>query len=277
MLALIALCHGCFAPDVSSRVAPASVSGIERMHGIDPRLSTGSSPDSHGYRELRALGVDIVLSVDGPPPPVDLIRELGMRSIHLPIGYDGVPPDVLRSLVRLAEEAPDSNLYVHCHQGRHRGPTVAAILLRLRGSGSVEDASAILSVCGTSPEYVGLWASAEGFVVPEGDCRKAPLPERVEPDPLVLQMDRIQKLRDSLDDFASKAGSRSNILLLKDAFVELQRLHRPATAVELQSWDTDIDLTIKLLESLRAAPSFDSGDLARIDARCDSCHAATRH
>ena len=70
-------------------------------------------------------------------------------------------------------------------------------LHRLRDGGSAEKASAILSACGTASGYEGLWGSVEHLVIPEGTWRNAPLPESVEPESLVLQMDRIQQqLRD---------------------------------------------------------------------------------
>ena len=277
-IALLAVSYGCAAPEPPARVAPAAVSGITRVHQVDAQLLTGSSPDDQGYRQLRALGVDVVLSVDGPEPPVEIIRSLGMRSIHLPIGYDGVPLAVTRSLARLAQESPQATLYVHCHQGMHRGPAVAAILLRLRGAGSAEDASAILSACGTSPEYVGLWTSVEDFTAPQGSCADAPLPELVQPDPLVRHMDRIQELRDRLDDSSlGRLDAASNVLLLKDAFVELQRLHQPSSTARAERWNHDIQLTIELLDSMRSMPFPGLRQLARIDARCDSCHAASRH
>lgn len=273
----LASCHRVSSESGPDLVAPASVAGIERMHSINAQLTTGSSPDSDGYRALQALGVDVVVSVDGPPPPVDLIDSLGMRSIHLPVGYGEIPSHVMRSLVRLSDEAAESHLYVHCHKGRHRGPAVAAILLTVRDGGSIDQAMSVLSACGTSPEYVGLWASVEKPNIPEGACSDAALPALVEPDSLIRQMDLIQEVRDRLDDTASIKDARSNLLLLKEAFIELERLHVPAWSVERPNWNSDIRATIDLVESLRVAPVFDAGALGLIDARCDSCHAASRH
>lgn len=276
LVTLLSACQGGTLPESSEGPVPTSLDGIERLHEVNDRLLTGSSPDQAGYRELQGMGVEIVLSVDGPMPPVELIRELGMRSVHLPIGYDGVPTEVIRSLVRLADEAPESTIYVHCHQGRHRGPAVAAMLLRLREQGSVEEGLAVLSACGTAPDYTGLWRSVEAFEVPEGLCRDASLPESVEPASLVRQMIVIQNLRDRLDSSGTTRVTEDvTLLLLRDAFVELNRLHQPPSSKTAGAWQEQLVTTVDLLESLRDGASFGARERALIDTRCDACHAAS--
>ena len=276
LLTILSACGTRTPQESSEDPVSTSIDGIERVHVVTDRLLTGSSPDEAGYRELQDMGVEIVLSVDGPMPPVELIRELGMRSVHLPIGYDGVPPEVIRSLARLANEAPESTVYVHCHQGRHRGPTVAAMLLRLREQGSVEEGVAVLSDCGTDPGYPGLWKSVEAFEVPEGLCRDASLPESVEPASLVRQMIEIQNLRDRLDSTGTtRVEDDVTLLLLRDAFVELKRLHQPPSSKIAGAWERELVGTIDLLESLRGGASFGARERALIDTRCDACHAAS--
>ncbi|HAW95102.1 MAG TPA: hypothetical protein DCX60_02395 [Phycisphaerales bacterium] len=276
LVCLLTACHTPVGPETSERTGPSSIDGIERVHEVNPRLLTGSSPDAIGYRSLQTLGVEVVLSVDGPMPPVDLIHGLGMQSIHLPIGYDGVPPEAMRSLVRLAREKPVETLYVHCHQGRHRGPAVAAILSQIRGQGSAEDGTAVLVACGTDPDYEGLWEAVEEVVIPTGSWQDAPLPASVEPASLVRQMVTIQALRDRLDSTeASSAENASILLLLQDAFVELKRRRDSVAPSRLDDWNDHLDRTITLLESLRSRPSFDASQRALIDTRCDACHTAS--
>ena len=276
LVCLLSACHTPVGPKTSEREGPSTVDGIERVHEVNDGLLTGSSPDATGYRSLQALGVDVVLSVDGPMPPVDLIESLGMQSIHLPIGYDGVPPEVMRSLVRLASETPGETLYVHCHQGRHRGPAVAAILSQIRDRGSAEDGAAILVACGTDPGYEGLWEAVEEVVIPTGSWQDAPLPASVEPPSLVREMVTIQKLRDRLDSTGTSAvENASTLLLLEDVFVELKRGRNHVPPSRLDDWNDHLDRTITLLESLRSRPSFDASHRALIDTRCDACHTAS--
>ena len=276
LLTILSACETRTPQESSEDPVSTSIDGIERVHVVTDRLLTGSSPDEAGYRELQDMGVEIVLSVDGPMPPVELIRELGMRSVHLPIGYDGVPTEVIRSLARLANEAPESTVYVHCHQGRHRGPTVAAMLLRLREQGSVEEGVAVLSDCGTDPGYPGLWKSVETFEAPEGLCRDASLPESVEPASLVRQMIEIQNLRDRLDSTGTtRVEDDSTLLLMKDAFVELKRLHQSPSSKIAGAWESQLIGTIDLLESLRGGASFGAWERDLIDTRCDACHAVS--
>ncbi len=113
------LLWGCVHEPPTGVTVSLAAPGIERVYKIDTNLLTGSSPDTEGLHSLHELGVSVVVCVDGPRPNVDLIRELGMRSVHLPIGYDEVPESTLRSLVKLTQEHPET-IYVHCHQGQHR-------------------------------------------------------------------------------------------------------------------------------------------------------------
>ena len=46
------------------------------------------------------LGVKTVISVDGAKPDVDLAKKHGMRYVHLPHGYDGVPDDRAKELAK---------------------------------------------------------------------------------------------------------------------------------------------------------------------------------
>ena len=68
------------------------IRGIENTFRLSPRLYSGGDP--HGTEALTALkelGVRTIISVDGAHPDVELARKYGLRYVHLPHGYDGIP------------------------------------------------------------------------------------------------------------------------------------------------------------------------------------------
>ncbi len=66
--------------------------GLHNVHRVSERLFSGSSPEGdEGFRSVRDLGIRTIITVDGAKPDVDRARRHGLRYVHLPIGYDGVP------------------------------------------------------------------------------------------------------------------------------------------------------------------------------------------
>ena len=199
LVTLLSACQSRTLPESSEGPVSTSIDGIERVHEVTDRLLTGSSPDEAGYRELQGMGVEIVLSVDGPMPPVELIRELGMRSVHLPIGYDGVPTEVIRSLVRLANEAPESkSTCTVTREGIEDPPwlrcfSVFASRVRSRRASRSSPPAEPL------PATRDSGGPSRRSRFPKAPVADASLPESVAPASLVRQMVEIQNLRDRLD------------------------------------------------------------------------------
>ena len=272
-LSALHLLGGCVHEPPTRATVSVAAPGIERVYKIDTNLLTGSSPDTEGLHSLHELGVSVVVCVDGPRPNVDLIRELGMRSVHLPIGYDEVPESTLRSLVKLTQEHPET-IYVHCHQGQHRGPAVAAVIQRIRKEWNTEQSREILSACGTSKDYPGLW-KATATPLPEfTECSQAQLPEAVQPKGLTELMLTIQDQRDSLDSMGNNyADITATLLVVEESFRELQRGYHTQDTENSKSWNSEIEHMITTLQEMREAPGGHT-DFARIDARCTSCHRA---
>ena len=66
--------------------------GIENAFRLSPRLYSGGEPQGEGaFKALKALGVKTIISVDGARPDVETARKFGIRYVHLPVGYHGVP------------------------------------------------------------------------------------------------------------------------------------------------------------------------------------------
>jgi protein tyrosine phosphatase (PTP) superfamily phosphohydrolase (DUF442 family) len=187
------------------------IHGIENTFRLSPRLYSGGDP--HGVEALAALkrlGVKTIISVDGATPDVDTARRLGLRYVHLPVGYDGVPREQAVKLVQALRTLPGP-VYVHCHHGRHRGPAAVAVCGIATEGWSNETALAWMKEAGTTPDYRGLYASARGFVPPTADEMERvskELPERAKLPALVEMMVQVDERWDRMKS-VEKAGFKA--------------------------------------------------------------------
>lgn len=131
---------------------------VFRLH--DRVLSGGQPEGDKGFATLRRLGVKTVLSVDGAKPDVGLAKKHGLRYVHLPHGYDGVPDDRARELAKAVREL-EGPVYIHCHHGKHRSPAAATVACVAAGFLAPHHAVAVLEAAGTSKSYRGLYESAQ--------------------------------------------------------------------------------------------------------------------
>jgi protein tyrosine phosphatase (PTP) superfamily phosphohydrolase (DUF442 family) len=158
---------------------PISSTHVHNLFQATTNVFSGNSPDSDAaFREIAKLGVKTIISVDGGKPDVDLARKHGMRYIHLPIGYDGVPANRVTELVKAAQSS-QGPLYVHCHHGKHRGPAAVAVICEATAGWTTNQAVAWLKEAGTAADYSGLYRSAMEFRLPEAAAlaRITELPE----------------------------------------------------------------------------------------------------
>jgi protein tyrosine phosphatase (PTP) superfamily phosphohydrolase (DUF442 family) len=126
--------------------------GIENAFRLSPRLYSGGEPQGEGaFKALKALGVKTIISVDGARPDVETARKFGIRYVHLPVGYHGVPREQAVRLVQVTKTLP-SPVFIHCHHGKHRGPTAAAVCGIATEGWSKEEAVKWMKQAGTSPE-----------------------------------------------------------------------------------------------------------------------------
>ncbi len=192
------------ADDPATEAPPERVdaAGVENLFRLAPNLYSGGEPQgAEGLESLRRLGVRTILSVDGATPDVEGARRLGMRYVHLPIGYDGIPRDQAIRIVEAVRTLPGP-VFVHCHHGKHRGPAAAA-LCGLDGSGWSRDrAIDWMKAAGTSTDYAGLFSSVAQFSPPtpaeRSAAASAPFPERATVPALVDTMVQIDATWDRL-------------------------------------------------------------------------------
>jgi len=187
--------------------SPLPSTHVHNLFRATTNVFSGNSPDSEAaFEEIKALGVKTIISVDGGKPDVETARKFGLRYIHLPIGYDGVPTNRVIELIKAAESA-DGPLYVHCHHGLHRGPAAVAVICEGTAGWTTNKAVEWLKQAGTAADYTGLYRSALEFRRPtEAELSRVPaLPEVARTSSLVESMVLIDAEFDRLKA-AQKSG-----------------------------------------------------------------------
>lgn len=288
------------------RIADARLPNAVRLH---EKVVSGGMPDEASFQALKELGVATIISVDGDQPDVEMAHRFGMRYVHLPHGYDGIPEERARELAKAVRDL-DGPIYIHCHHGRHRSPAAAAVACV--SAGLIEPIAAldVLRMAGASENYRGLYDSAAAARRLDDallDALEVEFQESVQVPPLAEAMVGVEHAHDDVLAIAA-AGWRSppahpdldpahEALLLREHFTELLRtdevLARPA---EFQQLLRESETAARELEDvLRAwladpataaeAPGAPSGatppevlgkSLETITRHCRSCHQKFR-
>ncbi len=187
---------------------PDDVPGIENVFRLSRRLYSGGEPRGDAdMAALKRMAIRTIISVDGSIPDVEAARKAGIRYVHLPIGYDGVPREQAIRIVRAIETQPGP-VFIHCHHGKHRGPAVAAICGMATERWTVEQAVDWMKQAGASSDYRGLYESARSFTPLTDEERKRVGDEFPERSPVPALVDLMVKLDGSWDRLkaARKAG-----------------------------------------------------------------------
>lgn len=262
-----------------------------RLHN---RVISGGLPEGDaGFGELRDLGIKTIISVDGAKPDVAAAEKYGLRYVHLPHGYDGIPKQRAKELAKAVRELP-APIYIHCHHGHHRSPAAAAVACVGAGLIAPADAAQVLQVAGTSEQYRGLFQSAESAraldqaLLAELACE---FPATAKLPPLAEAMVTVEQTHDHLKSL-QRAGwqappdqpalvAEHEALLLREHFTELLRTsevqHRPEPFRRLMQEGEE--LARKLEAALRDQPEDGAAatkHLARINENCVSCHQKFR-
>lgn len=144
---------------------PADIAGVDNLRAVDEKVWRGDAPSRDGYRGLAAAGVTTVVDLRAERyirPPLDLLRELGVTRVALPI-RDGQTPT--REQVERFREVVASSpglVYVHCGAGVGRTGSMAGAYLVATGEQTPSQALARnLSVGPPSLEQIWYVASSD--------------------------------------------------------------------------------------------------------------------
>ena len=267
----------------------AETSKLQNLIQISDRIFSGGEPKGErAFAELVRLGVRTIVSVDGLRPDVDAAHAQGLRYVHIPIGYDGIPADAGKSLARLVRDV-DGRIYIHCHHGKHRGPAAAAIACVAAGTADGPAALQILKHAGTSREYIGLWNDVANFRPPAADERLPELKEVAQVESLPEAMARIDRAADQLTSFhevgwqvrpSDPDVSASQVaVLLEEGFRESVRTLTGGDEGQLHRQLSESSQTAARLRDALQRRNFTRASriFEGIQRRCQACHKAYRN
>ncbi len=279
---------------------PIPKDGLHNVYRITDKLFSGSSPEGdEGFRSLKELGVRTVITVDGSRPDVERARKFGLRYVHIPFGYDGIPREQILRLAKAVRDLPGP-VYIHCHHGQHRGPAAAAAVhLCLDQTCTAEQAIAEMKRAGTDPHYTGLYAVPKSLTRPtkeELDRVPADFPEIAKVPDLAQLMVEVDSRWDNLK-LIRAAGWKTptghadldpphEALQLVEQFREAGRLaQEQKRSEEFRRWLSAAEGKAKALEgALRVAKGIPQVDRSaaeaafrKTEAACAQCHAKYRN
>ena len=183
--------------------SPTTFDGVNQVVAYSPWLFSGSKPVGiPGFKSLASLQVHTIICVDGNPPELDIPKHLGIKTYHIPIKYGRLTETQVVDLVAAVEIGKSrGNTFVHCHHGKHRSATVAAVALIALGEATHAEMAKRMFVSETSENYTGLWQSVEEAVVLEKSSylqKQKNLTNCVLPVGITEQMIAIESALDSL-------------------------------------------------------------------------------
>jgi protein tyrosine phosphatase (PTP) superfamily phosphohydrolase (DUF442 family) len=204
---------------------------------VAPGVYSGGLPESsESFDELKKLGIKTVLSVDGAKPNVDAADNVGLRYVHIPHGYDGIPTPTVERLAKAISELPGP-IYIHCHHGKHRSPAAAAAACKAQGMIDQFQAEAVLKLAGTNRNYKGLYQAVKDTELISTDRLAVVSSEFPSVAPIAPLVDAMVHLEETFTHLQQLSESDWNVaklnsptdypnesLLLREHFEEMLRL-----------------------------------------------------
>ncbi len=274
------------------KLDPATTPHLYNLLRLTATMYSGSEPDGdEGFAELVRLGVKTIVSVDGARPNIEAAKKFGLRYIHIPFGYNGIPAEAGAALAHVVREAEASGdtLYFHCHHGNHRGPAGAAVACIAAGVADNAAAEKILEAAGTSRDYPGLWRDVAAYTPPPADAKLPELVEVAKVGSLATAMAGVDRAVDNLK-LTQAAGWKApsdhpdlvpdqEALQVKEAFHEVGRTLVAGRDQQFIAWLHEAEARAERLESQLKAGDTAAAKQGMLDlqAACNQCHAKYRN
>jgi protein tyrosine phosphatase (PTP) superfamily phosphohydrolase (DUF442 family)/cytochrome c556 len=290
MLFVLVVC-GCSSSAPTSRIlkpTPVDSQGLHNVFRVNDQLYSGSSPEGEtGFKDLQNLGIKTIISVDGAHPEVELAKKHGLNYVHLPVNYDGISQQKAWLIAKAVRDLPGP-IYLHCHHGRHRGPTAAAVArLCLEPTYTVEEAESWLKTAGIDPKYRGLTSLPKVLVRPtreQLDLLPNDFPSIATVSSLTKRMVQIDLYWDALkaarkSDWAQADDAAHTALQLYEQYRELNRLPTRKEPKFLEEMNEAEQAAKALEEALRQRPLSGEKTKAAFEksqALCHRCHSTFR-
>lgn len=281
--------HGTESSEPPEKIAAEHLPNAYRLH---ERVISGGMPEGEAaFRELHGLGVQTVISVDGAQPDLKLAAKYGLRYVHLPHGYDGIPAVRATELTKAVRDLPGP-VYIHCHHGKHRSPAAAVVACVSAGLVEPESAMIVLRTAGTGEHYRGLYESAiSARRIDDSalDALVVEFPESARLPAIAEAMIPVEHAHDHLKQFAANEwkmltdqpnlDAAHEALLLREQFTEMLRL--PDVAEQPEEFRRLVRASAAAAEALESHVRAERGteavkSLELVTQNCTACHRAYR-
>lgn len=149
---------------------PAEVAAIRNFAVVDATLWRGGAPSEADYRALASAGVTTVVDLraeHGLHIPENLLAELGITRVSIPIRDGQTPTTDQVGRFLDAVDASEGSVYLHCGAGVGRTGTMAAAYSVSRGGDGVDAMRANLAVGPPSLEQLAFAASLDSNESPQ--------------------------------------------------------------------------------------------------------------
>ncbi|MGQ0626495.1 MAG: hypothetical protein ACT4PL_00140 [Phycisphaerales bacterium] len=274
--------------------APVEYPGLHQVVAYGKGLYSGAAPEGpEAMTSLKRLGFKTVVSVDGAAPEAEAARALGMRYVHLPIGYNGMTKERTLEIARAIRDLPGP-VYVHCHHGKHRSAGAAGAAAVTLGLATNAQALARMKTSGTAANYTGLFqcvSVAQLATTIDLDGASGEFPERWVTSGLVAGMVEADHAFDHLREIekagwkapkdhpdlvpAAEAGRLADLMRVLSEDAETK-----SRGAECAEWFVKAAREIVALEDgLVKNPTDMAGHTARmkvVTASCKECHVKYR-
>jgi protein tyrosine phosphatase (PTP) superfamily phosphohydrolase (DUF442 family) len=267
-----------------------AVEGIENFIEVSDRVYSGGEPTTEGLQHLQKLGVTILLSVDGLSPDREAAEKLGLKYVHIPMGYDGIESQQLQDFVTLMAHHR-GKLFVHCHHGKHRGPAAVAACLIISKEMTKEQAVQFMHGAGTSKDYKGLWKSIADLdstsYQPLDLSRLLVRSNEKTMAQWMAELDRVWETIQEQQKLEAELNA-TQILLIAEAFRESARIASTAKEDQygdkantdrLVQWLKECEQEIAAIQELSRSQAHEKARdrMKSLARQCVDCHAKYRN
>jgi protein tyrosine phosphatase (PTP) superfamily phosphohydrolase (DUF442 family) len=266
------------------------LTGVENFIRVSDRLYSGGEPTAEGLQQLKTLGIETILSVDGLAPDVATAQQLGIQYVHIPLGYNGIEPEQIQAFVTFMSHTK-GKIFVHCHHGKHRGPAAVAACLILSQEIDRAQALKFMQGAGTSKDYRGLWKSIEQLdpaqFKPQAATTLKQQPKDKSAAQWMAELDRAWEIIQEQQTAGIELDS-SQLLIVAEALRETSRVVSKSSsgtwgdAKATQQLIAELDHSRELTEQAMKLTEKSAHEKARVliktlAQKCADCHAQYRN
>lgn len=131
--------------------------GLRNFAEVSPRLFRGGQPGADGLKELKKMGVSIVVDMRGSKSSHEqaAVEKLGMQYIVIPWHCPFPADRIFASFLKVIHDNPQSKVFVHCRLGDDRtGMAIAAYRMADEGWSAEEALKEMKKFGFTVPHHV---------------------------------------------------------------------------------------------------------------------------